>query len=143
MSRFVSLVLPLTAVLLLPTAAMRSDRAVDDGNRAPAAAWAETKWPFPMDQWGTGRAYRCTAAACGAELKLYLRAKAGFCNCETGVAEDAEVDRVADVDLVSARYAPSADGRPVTVGWMRGRSRTYALGAPGTRSVLAIAFNDK
>src|SRR5262245_31258110 len=141
MSRFVSIVLPLTAVLVLPTAVMRSDRAVDAGDRVQAEAWTETKWPFPMDQWGLGRAYRCTV--CGAEMKLYLRAKAGFCNCETGVADDAEVDRVADVDLVSARYAPAADGKPVTVGWMRGRSRTYALDAPGGRAVLAIAFNDR
>jgi hypothetical protein len=110
-----------------------------------AAFWAEAKWPFLMDQWGTGRAYRCAAAACGAELHLYLRAKLGFCNCETGVADDAEVDRVADVDLLSDRYAPAADGQPVTVGWMKGRSRVYhvepARGA--RRSVLAIAFNDK
>ena len=37
--------------------------------------WAEVTWPFPMDQWGTGRAFACKAADCGAEVKLYLRAK--------------------------------------------------------------------
>ena len=24
--------------------------------------WAEVTWPFPMDQWGTGRAFSCKAA---------------------------------------------------------------------------------
>ena len=27
--------------------------------------WVETTWPFPMDQWGTGRAFACKAADCG------------------------------------------------------------------------------
>jgi len=26
------------------------------------AAWSEVKWPFPIDQWGVGRAFRCPAA---------------------------------------------------------------------------------
>ena len=37
-------------------------------------AWAEANWPFPIDQWGTGRAFACKAADCGTEVKLYLRA---------------------------------------------------------------------
>jgi hypothetical protein len=135
---------PILALGLAALASVATPARLDtDPATSAKPAWSEAKWPFPMDQWGTGRAYRCAAAACGAELNLYLRAKAGFCNCETGVADDAEVDRVADVDLLGARYAPSADGRPVTVGWMRGRSRTYALETPGVRAVLAIAFNDK
>ena len=32
------------------------------------------RWPFPIDQWGTGRAFACKAADCGTEVKLYLRA---------------------------------------------------------------------
>jgi hypothetical protein len=108
------------------------------------AVWSESKWPFPLDQWGTGRAYRCQAAACGTETTLYLRAKVGFCNCETGVADDPEVDRVADVELLGDRYAPAGEGRPITVGWMKGRSRAYSLEtARGARRVLAVAFNDK
>jgi hypothetical protein len=108
------------------------------------AIWSETKWPFLLDQWGTGRAYRCPASGCGAEVSLYLRAKLGFCNCETGVADDAEVDRVADVELLGDRYAPAGDGRPIAVGWMKGRSRAYSLAtAKGARRVFAIAFNDK
>ena len=32
-------------------------------------------------------------------------------------------------------------GRPVTIGWMKGRSRAYSV--EGRRSALAIAFNDR
>src|ERR1700694_200305 len=46
--------------------------------------WTEVKWPFPLDQWGVGRAFVCRAADCGREVDLYLRAKLGFCNCTTG-----------------------------------------------------------
>jgi hypothetical protein len=113
---------------------------------APArAAWSEVKWPFPLDQWGTGRAFRCPAAECGAAIDLYLRAKLGFCNCTTGVSDDAELDRVGDLELLSQKFDGLRDGRPVTVGWMNGRSRPYRVtrsSAP-PRSALAIAFNDK
>jgi hypothetical protein len=137
------LALGLAALASVATPAPKDPASNTVGRAGPV--WSETKWPFLTDQWGTGRAYRCAAAACVAEVNLYLRPKIGFCNCDTGVSDDAEVDRVADVDLVSGRYAPAADGRPVTVGWMRGRSRAYAIeDARGARrSVLAIAFNDK
>src|SRR5438552_17378747 len=64
--------------------------------REPArqTMWTEVKWPFPLDQWGIGRAFRCPAEACGSEVNLYLRAKIGFCNCTTGVSDDEELDRV-------------------------------------------------
>src|SRR3954467_15287327 len=65
--------------------------------------WAETKWPFPIDQWGTGRAFACGPQDCGAEVSLYIRPKIGFCNCATGVADNAELERVADTELVSQR----------------------------------------
>ena len=68
------------------------------------AVWTEIKWPFPLDQWGTGRAFRCRAADCGAEIDLYLRAKLGFCNCATGVSDDAELDRVGDLELFSDKF---------------------------------------
>ena len=114
------------------------------GKPAPAA-WSEFKWPFPLDQWGVGRAFRCKAADCGANIDLYLRAKLGFCNCATGVSDDAELDRVGDLELLSARFNGLRDGRPVTVGWMKGRSRPYQVAIPygSPRTALAIAFNDK
>ena len=37
-----------------------------------------------------------------AAVELYVRPKIGFCNCDRGVADDDEVDRVADLDLISA-----------------------------------------
>jgi hypothetical protein len=107
--------------------------------------WSEVKWPFPLDQWGVGRAFRCPAVDCGVDISLYLRAKLGFCNCATGVSDDAELDRVGDLELLSANFDGLRDGRPITVGWMKGRSRPYRVamryGSP--RTALAIAFNDK
>jgi hypothetical protein len=119
----------------------RSSNAAEPAARA--AIWAEIKWPFPLDQWGVGRAFECRD--CGAETKLYLRAKLGFCNCSTGVADDAELDRVGDLELLSDKFKGLSDGQPIKVGWMNGRSRPYQVAIPyaSPRSVLAIAFNDK
>ena len=116
---------------------------------APAAAlrpvWREVTWPFPIDQWGIGKAFRCAAADCGTEVEVYLRAKIGFCNCTTGVADDEELDRVGDVELIGREFAPLGPGRAVTVGHMQGRSRAYAVSAPlgSRRTAIAVAFNDR
>jgi len=91
-----------------------------------AAHWREIAWPFPRDGWPAGRAFRCDGACAGAEL--YVRAKRGFCNCDRGVADDDEVDRVADVDLISPRFAPLAPGEEVAIAELRGRARRYHLG---------------
>jgi len=107
--------------------------------------WVAVTWPFPMDQWGTGRAFSCKAADCGSEVKLYLRAKLGSCNCTTGVADDADLDRMSDFDLVGGEVSPLGAGRPITVAWMKGRSRAYALAArnrPG-KSAISVVFNDR
>src|SRR5215813_9432113 len=106
-------------------------------------AWTEAAWPFPIDQWGQGWAYQCKAADCGIDVNLYLRPKIGFCNCQTGVADDEELDRVSDVDLVGSERSMLGPGRPIMVHWMKGRSRGYAVGAPSTKSVLSLAFNDR
>src|SRR5437879_3769469 len=112
---------------------------------APRPAWSEVKWPFPLDQWGTGRAFRCAPADCGTEVNLYLRAKIGFCNCATGVSDDIELDRVGDLEILSDKWVGLADGREIKVGWMSGRSRPYRVemryAAPVT--ALAMGFNDK
>jgi hypothetical protein len=78
-------------------------------------------------------------------MELYLRAKLGFCNCTTGVADDAELDRVGDLELLSSKFKALGDGRPVSVGSMKGRSRPYRVARPysSPRTALAIAFNDK
>ncbi|MET4843725.1 hypothetical protein ABIF62_004220 [Bradyrhizobium japonicum] len=78
---------------------------------AESAGWREIAWPFPRDGWPAGRAFRCDGACAGTEL--YVRAKRGFCNCDRGVADDDEVDRVADVDLISPRFAAVAPGEEV------------------------------
>ena len=96
---------------------------------APSAAtahWREIAWPFPRDGWPAGRAFRCEGGACdGAEL--YVRAKRGFCNCDSGVADDDEVDRVADLDLITPRFAATAPGEAMQIGEMHGRARHYDL----------------
>ena len=109
------------------------------------AAWSEVAWPFPLDQWGTGRAFVCPAESCGAKVELYLRPKLGFCNCTTGVSDDAELDRVGDLELLSPAFHGLRDGRPIAVGWMSGRSRPFEVSPrfAAPRTALAVAFNDK
>jgi hypothetical protein len=107
--------------------------------------WTEVTWPFPIDQWGGGWAFQCKAADCGIDVSLYLRPKIGFCNCETGVADDEELDRVGDVDLVGSERSARGPGRPVTAQWTKGRSRSrgYTVGGPSGKSVLSLAFNSR
>ncbi len=103
-------------------------------------AWREISWPFPRDGWPAGRAFRCQAESCGAGIELYVRPKIGFCNCDTGVADDDEVDRVADLDMISPDFVPLAPGKVVRVADMSGRSRSYDLDmADGSRHA-AVGF---
>jgi hypothetical protein len=113
--------------------------------RAIHPVWSEVKWPFSMDQWGTGKAFACKASDCGSEIDVYLRTKIGFCNCTTGVADDEELERLADFDLFSNKQMASAPGRAIEVGWMKGRSRPYEFVGSFRRqkSALTIAFNDR
>ncbi len=104
--------------------------------------WTEAAWPFPIDQWGRGKAFRCKAADCGAEVHLYLRAKIGSCNCVTGISDDAELDRMSDFGLIG-EASPLGAGRQINVGRMQGRSRAYALGKPAGRTAISAAFNDR
>jgi hypothetical protein len=103
--------------------------------------WQEIAWPYPRDGWPPGRAYHCSAASCGDEIDLYVRPKLGFCNCDTGVADDDEVDRVADLDLVSDRFVPREPGKVVRVADMPGRMRDYDLRMPdgSRRTAIGIA----
>jgi hypothetical protein len=89
--------------------------------------WQEIAWPFPRDGWPAGRAFRCGAGLCGEEVELYVRPKIGFCNCDSGVADDDEVDRVADLDLMSERFDPLEPGKVTQIADMPGRLRTYDL----------------
>jgi hypothetical protein len=127
--------------LLLPTALTPDGQPKLAGSKR--SGWTEVQWPFPLDQFGRGKAFRCSAPECGTTMTLYVRAKIGFCNCTTGVADDAELERIADLELLGGTFAALGDGRPIVVAWMKGRSRAYALdGQPG-QSVLSIGYNDR
>jgi hypothetical protein len=108
-------------------------------------AWFEEDWPFPVDQWGAGRAFECVAVQCGGGVHLYLRAKIGFCRCALGVSDDDEIDRVGDLELVSAKYKPLASGYRVAAGILKGRARLFAVERPLQSSItmLAIALAHK
>jgi hypothetical protein len=109
------------------------------------AVWTEVQWPFPIDQWGRGRAFQCKAGECGSEVNVYLRAKLGACNCATGVSDDAELDRMSDFELVGGEVTPLGEGREIKVASMSGRSRGYAITGrqKAGKSVLSVAFNER
>ena len=104
--------------------------------------WQEIAWTFPRDGWPAGRAFRCASCG-GGGVELYVRPKIGFCNCDKGVADDDEVDRVADLDLISARFAPSEAGKAVHVAGLAGRSRFYNLKMQdGAQHAALVAVQD-
>lgn len=106
--------------------------------------WTEARWPFPTDQWGRGKAFGCKAADCGTDVSLYLRAKLGFCDCTTGVADDEDVERMGDLDLIG-EVSPFGAGRPINIAPLKGRSRAYTLKGSGPPGKTAISFvlNDR
>ena len=70
-----------------------------------------------------------------------MRPKRGFCaNCETGVTSDAEVDGVADLDMITADFTPLAPGQPFAAGDMTGRQRAYRLLLPHGRNTPALGM---
>ena len=105
--------------------------------------WQEIAWPFPRDGWPAGKAFCCSGAACGDAIEVYVRPKAGFCNCDVGVADDDEVDRVADLDLMSERFVPLEPGHVIRVADMPGRIRAYDLNmSDGSRhAAIGIAVS--
>jgi hypothetical protein len=103
--------------------------------------WTEIDWPFGADPWGKGKAFRCKAEDCGGEVQLYVRPKLGFCNCATGVADDGDLEQMGDLPLIG-KATPTAAGREIVVGPMRGRSRAYRVeGNP--KAALSLAFNQR
>jgi hypothetical protein len=117
----------------------------EDAAKTQAPSWSEEKWPFPIDQWGTGQAFDCAADRCGRDLHLYLRAKIGFCRCATGVSDDDEIERVGDLELFGPDYKALSSGHPVTAGIMTGRARLFAVARPlqSPLPVLTIALAKK
>jgi hypothetical protein len=120
-----TLVAALLCAAICLALACASARAAPEKTSQPS--WNEVSWPFPMDQWGKGKAFVCKAAECGAEVTVYIRAKIGFCNCTTGVADDAELDRISDFDLFENRLSALGAGKPIAVAWMKGRSRAFGI----------------
>ncbi len=121
--------LAIIVVAILAVGAL-SGGAAYENSWSQVSDWREIAWPFPRDGWPAGRAFRCGAAWCGDDVDVYVRPKIGFCNCDRGVTDDDEVDRVADLDLISERFAPLAAGEAVRVADMPGRSRAYSLRMP-------------
>ena len=112
---------PAILVAVLTLGALPGRAAVEIEQRA----WREIAWPFSRDGWPAGRAFRCEGE-CGG-IAVYVRPKLGFCNCDRGVADDDEVDRVSDLDLISPRFAPLRPGEAIRVAAMSGRVRAYEL----------------
>jgi hypothetical protein len=133
----------LLLIALAVAACTLSGLAAYVGARPAVAGWREIAWPFPRDGWPAGRAFRCDAALCREAIELYVRPKVGFCNCDSGVVDDDEVDRVADLDLISERFVALEPGNAVQVAGMSGRIRNYSLqmqdGSRHTAAGLAVS----
>lgn len=142
MKRVVALAIVLAAGVLAAAGGVVLGQRATAPLSAARPAFKEIKWPFLMDQWGLGRAFRCAAAACGTDVEVYVRAKIGFCNCTTGVSDDAELERVGDMELIGEKYKPTTVGHTIAVAWMKGRSRPYDVAGRADGSTLALAFND-
>jgi hypothetical protein len=102
--------------------------------------WREVGWPFPLDPWPAGRAFRCTGASCAPAVQLAVRPKLGFCNCTTGVDDD-EIDRVSDLAALGDSFIPQGQGWSVDFGAFTGRARRYVVAdrGGGRRFALAVA----
>ncbi|HXN67378.1 MAG TPA: hypothetical protein VN926_06935 [Bradyrhizobium sp.] len=135
--------MPLTAFAI--AIGMLSGLAGSEPARPAVEGWREIAWPFPRDGWPAGRAFRCATEACGGEIEVYVRPKIGFCNCDSGVADDDEVDRVADLDLMSERFVPLEAGKVIRIADMPGRIRAYDLSmADGSRhTAVGIAVSHR
>jgi hypothetical protein len=91
-----------------------------------ATGWRRIAWPFPRDAFPAGRAWRRD------DTEVYVRPKIGFCgNCETGVVEDSEVDRVSDIDLFDEKFTAVGPGKRVRLTDLFGRARVYTIRKDG------------
>ena len=144
MRRAATIVIATALVSVLAVAAAWFGLSERAAATAPRPVWTEVTWPFPIDQWGKGKAFRCKATDCGTEVTVYLRAKLGFCDCTAGVANDDDLDRMGDLELIG-RASPLGAGRPVSIGGMKGRSRASKLnsGTASGNTVISIAFNER
>lgn len=104
--------------------------------------WRPVAWPFGRDQFGPGIAVECFSAACPQFVRVTVRPKIGFCNCITGVADDDELERIGDVDLIDTTLRPSTVGKAIKVSGFTGRSREYLTDdVTGAVVLHSIAFS--
>lgn len=100
--------------------------------------WRRIAWPFARDVFPTGRAWK------RGDTEVYIRPKLGFCgNCDTGVVEDSEVDRVTDVDLLDEHFMPLREGKRIQLTDLTGRARLYRIKKGGRDLVaegIAVAY---
>lgn len=100
--------------------------------------WRRIAWPFPRDAFPSGRAWKRD------DTEVYVRPKLGFCgNCDTGVVEDSEVDRVTDVDLLDERFVPLREGKRIHITDLAGRARLYRVRKDGRERIaegIAVAY---
>ncbi len=108
---------------------------------APGSVWRDAAWPFLRDGWPAGRALRCDAVHCAEEILVYVRVKAGMCDCVTGVADDEDLERVSDAGLVSAQMTPEGAGVELTFAGRKGRMRQYRTEGGAALAVLAGGRN--
>ncbi len=111
----------------------------------PEPAWTEVSWPFLLDEWGAGQAFRCPDERCGPRAHLFVRLKRGFCNCFQGVADDAEVDRLTDFGFFGGPSRPSGAGRAIAIGDRSGRVRSFTVDSaemPSRRAVSLVVAKD-
>lgn len=110
------------------------------------AGWREIElaWHKPAP-WEASRAFECTASRCGTPVTLLVQAKVGLCNCETGIRDDDDLERMSDLALLGGASEPQAPGHAVEVSGMSGRARAYAVNGSTlpVRSALAIAYNER
>jgi hypothetical protein len=71
-------------------------------------------------------------------------AEDGFGNCDTGVSDETELERVGDTDLISSKARPVAPAHPIKVGWMNGLGRFYSTpDARAGANLMSLAFNNE
>jgi hypothetical protein len=100
--------------------------------------WRRIPWPFLRDAFPPGRAWKRD------DTEVYIRPKLGFCgNCDTGVVEDSEVDRVTDVDLFDERFVPVREGKRIRITDLEGRARIYRIKKGGQERLaegIAVSY---
>lgn len=99
--------------------------------------WKPMPWGFAADAWPPGKSWRNRDLG----LEVFVRLKQGLLvHCDAGIADDAELDRVADIALLDAQFVPAQAGSSIRITDLYGRSRLYRLTSQDGSSRLAEAI---